>query len=422
MTAPAPEPADRHAVQPPHVLDPAARDRAAEDAALRARGSVTRVDVLGEEVWAITDPVLLKRLLLDGRVSKDSRRHWDRFPEHTTDWPLVLWVAVESMFTAYGPEHRRLRRLIAPVFTARTVNALAPDIERFARELLDDLATTPPGGTADLRERFANPLPLRVIGRLMGLPERMVPDFRRVVDGVFATAVTAAEAAANTRDLYRTVEELIALKRERPGDDLTSRLIAARDTEGDGQGLSEKECGEMLLLIISAGYETTVNLIDQAVVALLTHPGERAAARAGTVSWGDVVEETLRWQAPVPLLPMRYAIEDIELPGGTVVRRGQAILAAYSAANRHPGLHGPTAGEFDPARADKSHLSFGHGVHVCLGAPLARLEATIALRLLDERFPRLALAVPPGDLVPLPSFLANGHRSVPVVLEPGAPA
>lgn len=164
--------------------------------------------------------------------------------------------------------------------------------------------------------------------------------------------------------------------------------------------------------------ETTVNLIGQALVALLSHPAHLAAARSGALSWGDVVEETLRWQAPVPLLPMRFATAGIPVPNGTLIRKGQAILAAYSAANRHPALHGPSADRFDPTRTDKTHLSFGHGVHLCLGATLARLEATTALRMLTARFPDLSLAVPVDRLVPLPSFLTNGHQSLPVLVRP----
>ncbi|MFB6602916.1 cytochrome P450 [Streptomyces noursei] len=408
--------------QSPHVLDPAGRDRQAEDASLRARGPMARVDVLGEEAWAVTDPALLRSLLLDDRVSKDPHRHWDRFPDRTADWPLNLWVAVENMFTAYGAEHRRLRLLIAPAFAARTITALEPDIERFTRELLDDLATARPGEAVDLRERFAAPLPIRVITHLMGLPAHLLADFRRAVNGVFATDVTAQAAAANARDLYAALDALLALKQERPGDDLTTRLLQARAPEGQGHGLTPQEVRDTLLLVISAGYETTVNLIDQALVALLSHPEHLAAARSGALPWGDVVEEALRWQAPVPLLPMRFATTDIPVADCIVIRKGQAILAAYSAANRHPALHGPDADRFDPTRPDKTHLSFGHGVHLCLGATLARLEATTALRMLTARFPELRLAVPADALVPLPSFLTNGHVSLPALVGPEAGA
>ncbi|MFF2660023.1 cytochrome P450 [Kitasatospora sp. NPDC058032] len=406
------------------VLDPTGRDRDAETAELHARGPATPVDILGVKAWAVADPDLLEELLKDPRVSKDGRRHWPELPEISSGWPLALWVTVRSMFTAHGADHRRLRRLVGTAFTARRINELAGRVEELTEALLDDLAATPPGTPVDLRERLAYPLPIQVIAQLLGLPPELTDRFRAHVDGAFDTTLTPAESEANAVAFYGMVGELIAAKRREPGDDLTSALIAACESgAGDGvdsgadggdAGLSEQELLDTLLLVVSAGYETTVNLIDNGIANLLTHPDQLALVREGKVGWEDVVEETLRRDAPVAHLPLRYAVEDIELPGGVTVRRGEAILASYAAAGRHPSRHTDGA-VFDLTRADKDHLAFGHGVHFCLGAPLGRLEGRTALSRLFERFPDLVLA-PDAELRPVESLISNGHRTLPVLL------
>ncbi|MFD7817312.1 cytochrome P450 [Streptomyces sp. NPDC059785] len=406
--------------EPTLVLDPEATDHHAEHRALRGQGPAARVDVLGLTVWSVTDPALLKQLLTSAQVSKDGRAHWPAFAETVSTWPLALWIAVESMFTAYGGDHRRLRRMVAPALSARRIQDMRPVVESIVTGLLDDLGSRPAGDSVDLREHFAYPLPIAVIGRLMGVPDSRLQGFRSVVDGVFDTTLTAEEAAANTASLYKALDELIADKRAEPADDMTSLLIAARDHEGDGSGFTDGELRDTLLLMISAGYETTVNVIDQAVTALLTDPGQLGHLRAGRADWSDVVEETLRHEPAIKHLPLRFALTDIPLPDGRTIARGEAILASYAAANRHPDWHGPTADRFDVTRPTKDHLAFGHGVHFCLGAPLARLEVATALRLLFDRFPDLELAVPAAELRPLPTLISNGHLSLPVRLRPNA--
>jgi cytochrome P450 len=373
--------------------------------------------------WAVTSQDLLRELLTDSRVSKDPRQHWPRWinGEITSEWPLFTWVAVRNMFTAYGKEHRRLRSLIAKAFTARRTEAQRPRIEQITTDLLDALAARPRGEVVDLREGFAYPLPIEVICQLFGVPDVMRPGLRRVVDGIFDTTATPEQATALQEDLYAILHELVATKRQSFGDDLASGLITARDE--DGSSLTEAELVDTVILILGAGHETTVNLLDHAITALLTHPDQLDLVRSGRNSWDDVIDETLRWQAPVANLPLRYATEDIELdgdgPNKTVIRKGEAILAAYAAAGREPARHGEDADRFDITRTIKDHLAFGHGVHYCLGAPLARLEVGIALPALFDRFPDLALAASPNELEQVESFISNGHRSLPVTLYGG---
>jgi 2-hydroxy-5-methyl-1-naphthoate 7-hydroxylase len=401
----------------PLILDPTARRRGAEEEVLQSAQGPVRVDVLGELAWAVADPDLLTRLLADPRVSKDPRQHWPRFIDGEIEgkWPLYLQVSVDNMFTAYGSAHRRLRRLVAPAFAASRLDALVPSVERNTPDLLAEL-DGPVGRTVDLRSTYAVQPPVRVISDVLGVPHGMRHRFKDAIDRIWNTTSTPEQAVAATVDVYAAIDELVQLKRAAPADDMTSVLISTRDQEEGGSALTERELADTLLLVIAAGYETTVNLIDSAITALLEDPVQLEHVRQGRADWADVVEETLRHAAPVSHMPMRYAVEDIELPTGLTIRQGEAILPSFGAASSHPKRHGESAGRFDVTRSDKSHLAFGHGAHFCLGAPLARVEGATALRELFRRFPRMRLAVPASDLEPVPSILGNGHLRLPVHL------
>lgn len=414
----------------PYRLDPTGADIHGEGAALRALGPASPVELPGGVIaWGVTDPGLIRRLLTHRDISKDMRAHWPGYRDLPADWPLRPWVDVKNMLTAYGPEHSRLRRLVAGAFGHRRVMGLAPVITAITDRLLDRLIVASHGGEnsgghrpgrqpVDLRAGFAYQLPLEVICHLFGIPGDDEPGgagmrdgMRMTVEKMFRTDISADEATANAAELYGILEDLIALKRAAPGDDLTSDLIAAHES---GDELSEQELIDTLLLFIGAGHETTVNLISHAVVNLLTHPDQLALIRSGNATWRDAVEETLRHQSPIANLIMRVAVRDVyDQETGLMFRAGSPIVIGYAASNRSPELyHDPDV--FDLTRPAGGHLAFGHGTHYCLGAPLARLEADIALPSLFIRFPHLRLA--DTGLEPLPSFISHGFTSLPVYL------
>ncbi|PYC83765.1 cytochrome P450 [Streptomyces tateyamensis] len=406
----------------PFSLDPTGREVHAQAAQLSELGPAVQVELPGGVLaWSINSTELARQLFTDPRVSKDAYRHWPAWISGEVDqsWPLSMWVSVQSMLTAYGTDHTRLRRLVAKTFTARRTAALRPRIEALAEELLAALAELAPDQPVDLRHAFAFPLPIGVISELLGIPDEVRADLHRVVDTLFRTTVTSEEAQANQVELYGLLAGLVAAKRAEPGDDLASDLIAVRDEDGQ-TGLTEKELLDTLLLVIGAGHETTVNLLDLAVHALLRDPAQLALVRSGAADWDDVIDETLRVANPVANIPLRYAVEPIEA-GGVLIAQGDPILISVAAAGQDRAVHGEQAGQFDVTRPTRAeHLAFGHGVHYCLGRPLAVLEARVALAALFERFPHLRPAVAEEELEPLESFISRGHRSLPVLLGPAA--
>ncbi|MFY1699796.1 MULTISPECIES: cytochrome P450 family protein [unclassified Solwaraspora] len=406
----------------PIVLDTSGTDIHAEAARLRAQGPIAAVELPGGvSAWSITSYELAKQVLSDPRFLKDPREHWPalRNGEIPPGWPMITWVVMDNMTTHDGADHVRLRKLIARGFTARRVEEARPLIERITHDLLDKMAAIPPGTIVDLKKAFAYPLPAQVVCELFGVPEESRADALRGGEVNVSTSITPEEAAANVDQWHQAMQDLVELRRREPGNDLTSLLIAAK--EEDGSRLTDEEMVGTLHLMLGAGSETLMNLLSHAVLNLVTNPDQYELVRSGAVDWSEVIEETLRAESPAAMLPFRFAVEDVELAGVTV-RKGDPVLIGFAGVGRDPEVHGETADSFDITRADKSHLSFGYGVHYCLGAPLARLEASIALPALFERFPDLRLAVPREELAPQGTFIMNGHRELPVLLTAPVPA
>ncbi|WP_043738396.1 cytochrome P450 family protein [Nocardia asiatica] len=401
----------------PIVLDPEGPDIQGEIARIRERGPVTEVVLPGGvPAWSVTDAGLLKEILSGSQVSKDPRQHWPAFRDGRIgkDFPLLNWVNTRSMFTAYGAEHRRLRNFVAPAFTNRRTAALEPRIRAIAEDLVASLDAAPERGPVDIREHFAYPLPLRVINELIGVPEHLVGPLRRCVDGIFDIALSEEAAVANYEEMIGLLQQLVAYRRENPAEDMTSTLISRADDPA--QDFSAEELVGTLYLTINAGHETTVDLIDQSIYLLLTNPDQQAAALDGRLLWSDVIEEVLRFEPSIAHIPLRYAVHDFVL-GDVAITAGDPILACPAGANRDPKIYGDSANEFDPSRTTNDHMAFGYGAHRCPGAPLARLEAQVALPMLFERFPHMKLAVSPDELGTVPGFIANGHAHLPVFLK-----
>ena len=370
-------------------------------AELRALGPVHRVRPPGSDpgysTWLVVGHEEARAALADPRLAKDGRRIGVLFHDDE--------LIGRHLLGSDPPEHTRLRGLVSRAFTMRRVERLRPRIQEITDDLLDAML---PHGRADLVPSLAYPLPITVICELLGVPEMDRSEFRKLSTEVVAPTSPESSYDAVLR-LGEYLTELIEDKRcAGPGDDLLGDLI--RTTAEDGDRLSPSELRGMAFLLLIAGHETTVNLITNAVHALLTHPDQLAALRADMSLVDAAVEETLRYEGPVENATFRYAAEPLEIAGRDM-DRGDPVMICLSAADRDDSRY-PAPDDFDIHRDTRGHLAFGHGLHYCLGAPLARLEARTALRTLLDRAPALALDGPPGEW--LPGMLIRGVRSLPV--------
>ncbi|HEY8532977.1 MAG TPA: cytochrome P450 [Micromonospora sp.] len=372
-------------------------------AELRRTQPMVRVRLpYGEEAWLATRYADVRTVLGDPRFSRAASVGRDE-PRMT---PHRVTGGILSMDP---PEHTRIRRLVARAFTARRVEQLRPRTRHIADELITRMIDS--GPPADLVTAFATPLPITVICELLGVPTADHDRFHVWSEAIVSTTSLPPERIREYRDnLHAYIAGLVAERRTAPRDDLISALIQARDQHNQ---LSETELVQLIAGLLAAGHETTVTQIPNFIYTLLTHPDELARLRAAPQLIPTAVEELMRW---VPLgvgsTFARYAREDVDL-GGVRIRAGDAVIASLSSANRDETVFD------DPERLDLTrevnpHVGFGHGVHHCLGAPLARMELQVALAALIDRLPGLRLAVPESELTWKSGLLVRGLRSLPV--------
>ncbi|XRQ14320.1 cytochrome P450 family protein [Actinomadura welshii] len=355
-------------------------------AELRKSGPVHPIDFpRGATAFLVVDHEHGRAALSDPRLSKDVAH--SAVPVDGEQFFGGTMLAMDP------PDHTRLRGLMAKAFTARRVERLRPRVQDITDGLLDGIAAR---GRADLIEEFAVPLPVQVICELLGVPASDRARFREWTAVLTVPALTA-EARGRRRETARAfhgyLSTIIAERRARPEDDLVSALIAARD--GDA-ALTEAELLDGIALLLIAGHETTVNLVGNGVLALLRAPGQLRLLRERPDLLPAAVEELLRYDGPVQRASQRIALEDMEI-AGTPIPKGAWVHVSLGAADRDPAVF-DAPDRLDVTRAAKGHVAFGHGPHFCLGAPLARLEGQVAIGALLDRFPDLALAVPPDEL------------------------
>jgi cytochrome P450 len=365
----------------------------------------------GQVVWLLTGYTEVEAAFADPRLAKDVRNA--RSPDELARLPApseTMRYLRSHMLYRDPPDHTRLRRLVSKAFTPRMVEQLRPRVQVIADALLDAVAGR---GEMDVVDDYAFPLPITVISEMLGIPAADRDQFRDWSDALLTAAPplpARPEADAAAESLRRYLAAKFEERQRAPADDLITALLQAEEA---GDKLSRQELHAMVYLLLVAGYETTANLIGNGTLALLQHPDQLAKLRRDPALLPFAVEELLRFCAPVVMSTSRYAAQDVTL-GGKVIPKGDMVFVVVMAANRDPARF-PSPDVLDITRADNKHLEFGHGNHYCLGAPLARLEAEIALGTLLRRMPGLRLGVAPGALTWRPGLVTRGLVKLPVV-------
>lgn len=355
------------------------------------------------DAWLLTTYEDALWLFKDPRFTKDRNKLPELEEQRDESWGTFT---MRNLLMVDPPDHSRLRSLVSKAFTPRMIEHLRPQIQQITDDLLDAVQER---GAMDLIADFAYPLPLTVISDLLGIPVTDRLRFREWTQAMVNITTEAEQRRDAVQQFLNYIKTLLDEKRARPGNDLTSGLV---QVEENGDQLDENELISMLILLIIAGHETTVNLLGNGTLALLQHPDQFHLLRTDPELVPGAVEELLRYTSPVSLSDERWASEDVERHG-KLIRKGQQVLAALISANADPQhVH---AGEIlDLTRRENQHLAFGKGIHTCLGAPLARLEGQIALSTLLRRLPNLRLASDPTHLAWTLNPVLRGLTSLPV--------
>lgn len=375
----------------------------------RSEAPVCEVELVGGvRGWLVTRYTDVIALLKDPRVIKDPTAALAQLaPDRVR--PYISPLLHRHMLNLDPPEHTRLRRLIVQAFTPKAVTRMQPIIDAIADELLDDIDLRAADGPIDLMADYAEPLPIQVIGELLGVAMEYAQPFRTAVTPLLMS-VTDDLKAQSERATVEILNTLIDQKSREPGDDLLSAMITA---SVDGNGLTRNELVAMCFLLVVAGYETTVNLIGNGTLALINNPSQLEKVRAEPDLTAGTVEEILRFDGPVNIATLRFTTADIDVDGVVIPANEQVFLSLLSA-NRDARRF-EDADRFDIERKTRGHIAFGHGIHYCLGAPLARMEGVSAIGRLVQRYDSISLDHT-AELRYHNGTLMHGLKSLPVRL------